>query len=178
MRLPTLSLLLLLALGARTVRASCVEGLTKDTIDGYVCTPLDCDLSAASDDKKYCCCSPKQDKGMVSITSIIVEPGTTGGGTNDGGAEEGGEVKCSASKPCPKGESCCRWNNEAGKDLPEGVCGEVCPLAIGIELPEPTPEPGTTGGGTNDGGGAASPCVSCPRRLLFMSKPCDCPSGS
>merc|ERR1712060_903710 len=123
-------------------------------------TPLDCDPSAASD---YCCCRLKTDKeDMVSITSIIVETGATDGGTNGGGAEEGEEVKCSASEPCPKGESCCRWNNEAGTDMPTGVCGQVCPSAIGIELPEPTPEPGTTDGGTNGGEKKTSPCVSCP----------------
>merc|ERR1712232_1065707 len=67
MRRPALSLLLLLALGARTARATCrEEAFTKDDDrNDYTCVPTKC-VPVPGDTE--CCCTYEPGKDMASIT--------------------------------------------------------------------------------------------------------------
>uniref|UniRef100_A0A7S3X0V2 Disintegrin domain-containing protein n=1 Tax=Emiliania huxleyi TaxID=2903 RepID=A0A7S3X0V2_EMIHU len=48
--------------------------------------------------------------------------------------------QCSATDGCPKGRSCCTWDNVAGANKPTGLCAEVCLMnADALPTPEPTP---------------------------------------
>mmetsp|Transcript_34502 Transcript_34502/g.103070 ORF Transcript_34502/g.103070 Transcript_34502/m.103070 type:complete len:307 (+) Transcript_34502:76-996(+) len=99
--------------------------LSRDQIGGATtCTQAECSPSC-----QYICAGECCSHNVNNCTA------TTRIGIPDEPARQ-----CSATDGCPKGQSCCTWDNVAGANKPTGLCAEVC-LMNADDLPTPEPAP-------------------------------------